>query len=1205
MKKLKKQNSVWSKMAGGARRAAAAVKKLGKNIRKVTNRGKGIGSLGDAIKGVTGKFALANIAASAVVGAFQAVSDSIGYVAQRAKDLAGVRKALQGFVSDQGQVEAIMDSTKATSMKYGVSVQSLEKAWARLGPAAQATGMNLAETNTVITAATARMARMGLNSEQAGRYMETLAQVMGKGKLQGEELNQQFAELDGALRAQLAAYFKSTKGIEDLSSAIQRGEIKAGDFAKALVSISKGDMESLAINLKNLQSEIDNLDPNQVQAVFSNLMDFAGQDMAAFFGPFIKELSKAGVAIAGFFAAFKTNYPELWAQSQKIWKGLGQFIGFVTKGLILLTHAVLKFQEGFVNMVKDFVAAAKKIPILGDVLGIVENASAAFGNALQEMGKDADAAIDSITKVDEVSKQNSIKKLAGEVDDFGTSADGAATKADKLKAAISKYQALKDKNEAFFTKESRRIKQVIKDLDKLKKDTNRMYDDRLKAAKRAQDAELKAMDKAKEGIEEQKKMSEELYDAQIEGIERANDAQQRKTENAISSLQKEKDQANRRYDAEIAQIEAAAQRAAAYHAQKLRELDKERAAAERAAEARLRKLDRAEAAAKRRSDKKIRGIEEEMGLRQTALDNELNAIQTAHEASMAAMEEQKNAYVGELQRRKAAIERIGQAELDSIQKTRDAAKRKHDDALRALDMQRDKISEMEAQQIGALEALTPAEQRLAEIRRERLQDTARDVNLSEEERLTARAALDDMDRQAAIQEVQRQAKEEQARLDEEQLSREEQHQSFLEQLAAAEKERSDTMKEQLDLIEGQINVAEQAYAAESAAAQELLAMKLAAAEQSGQAAITALEAELQKAQEVADRIDDRYEARRGRIEDELAKKMAAYDKEQEKIQETADQEQASHDQQIENIEDEKEANEQMIDDKVTKLEEEQKARDDLKNSIVQALNDEKKAQSGIYDQALKSLKDKRDAYKETTDAAIEGIKDEKEAFNRSVDDMKTAEQDRYDLLKQLHDDTKKRLDKLIDAEKELASGADTAAISINNQATSVNNLATSYNNLATSLSNVNRASAGAGGGSGTGGNALPTNFAGGPMKGGSRSHVNELGQEAFLSASGKLSLINAKPWEVWKAPADGTVIPAHLTSQLDIPRGGINLNQKAPAAAMQAPSSSRGLERALRTIQSAMGGNTTNNVTIQAANTTQAASDMLVSLNRIRHRRNT
>jgi hypothetical protein len=66
-------------------------------------------------------------------------------------------------------------------------------------------------------------------------------------------------------------------------------------------------------------------------------------------------------------------------------------------------------------------------------------------------------------------------------------------------------------------------------------------------------------------------------------------------------------------------------------------------------------------------------------------------------------------------------------------------------------------------------------------------------------------------------------------------------------------------------------------------------------------------------------------------------------------------------------------------------------------------------------------------------------------------------------------------------------------------------------------------------------------WSGGPVEAGEAYKVNELGQEALLS-HGRLSLINAPANSTWRAPADGTVIPAGITARLQeqgmIPGGG-------------------------------------------------------------------
>jgi tape measure domain-containing protein len=66
----------------------------------------------------------------------------------------------------------------------------------------------------------------------------------------------------------------------------------------------------------------------------------------------------------------------------------------------------------------------------------------------------------------------------------------------------------------------------------------------------------------------------------------------------------------------------------------------------------------------------------------------------------------------------------------------------------------------------------------------------------------------------------------------------------------------------------------------------------------------------------------------------------------------------------------------------------------------------------------------------------------------------------------------------------------------------------------------------------------PGRFAGGPVDAGQTYRINDgpsgmsLGQEAFLSASGALSLINRPANSLWTAPSKGTIIPANVTSRL-------------------------------------------------------------------------
>ena len=128
---------------------------------------------------------------------------------------------------------------------------------------------------------------------------------------------------------------------------------------------------------------------------------------------------------------------------------------------------------------------------------------------------------------------------------------------------------------------------------------------------------------------------------------------------------------------------------------------------------------------------------------------------------------------------------------------------------------------------------------------------------------------------------------------------------------------------------------------------------------------------------------------------------------------------------------------------------------------------------------------------------------------------------------------------------------------------------------------------------------------GGPVAGGSTYTVNELGREAFLSASGRLSMINAPSFGDWKAPSSGTVIPAHLTQQLNVPTGGVNLNSAAASNASRAGSggSMGAMVSALKGAISGGGDTFNQSVTVQAANPVQAANNMMVELTKLKRLR--
>jgi hypothetical protein len=123
----------------------------------------------------------------------------------------------------------------------------------------------------------------------------------------------------------------------------------------------------------------------------------------------------------------------------------------------------------------------------------------------------------------------------------------------------------------------------------------------------------------------------------------------------------------------------------------------------------------------------------------------------------------------------------------------------------------------------------------------------------------------------------------------------------------------------------------------------------------------------------------------------------------------------------------------------------------------------------------------------------------------------------------------------------------------------------------------------------------PARAAGGPVSGGSAYTVNELGKEAFLSASGRLSMINTPSWGSWRAPSSGVVIPAHLTSQLSIPSGGVNLNRGAGANTRRFSKSASPLASVMAALQRPGGGMTSD----QASNISATQAQQAVAIGKL------
>jgi len=576
-----------------------------------------------------------------------------------------------------------------------------------------------------------------------------------------------------------------------------------------------------------------------------------------------------------------------------------------------------------------------------------------------------------------------------------------------------------------------------------------------------------AMEKGAEAVEDVSKRLKDANSAFDSAKEVFNSAVGA-MEEAFSNLQ---NQLKEGLDVEISGIEEAIsdlkrveQAQAKAYAQEKRDRSQANQAASRAAAARIRNVQRSGAAAAK------------------AAQNELDEFKKANE-----------------QIEKEARKRFDAAK-EGYEKTQRAQEKSHQRAMKSLDaeialIQRraDAATASYDGQIEALRELTPAEQKLAQLEKQRLQDAAKGTG---EEALKARASLERMERERQIAQIEKDREIQLAAIEAEREAAEQRKREAEEEYQTKREER------ELSFAEGQKQreLAMEAMKEEHAAAEE----------------------------ERADAIDAKKEATAAKVqqlEDQERARKEAFAA-QEFLREEKRRKQ-------------KEATAEKIKQKEAEIEEKKK---------------EFKAAEEQREEAFTAKrKDLEREYREAIGETSEYI----------IDEGDTA-------WTTYANDAIKQLARVEEAAKRAAAAA-----------------------AAADDSNVVRQS------------ALASNFAGGPIDAGRLTHINELGQEAFLGESGKLSLINKAPGAVWRAPEAGTIIPASITKGLAIPPKGAvvaQANRTVTNASAAHGTTERNLMRLMGAINSS-NDRIVNNVSVEAPNTVQAASDLMVELTKLKRRR--
>lgn len=228
------------------------------------------------------------------------------------------------------------------SKKYGANVNDLSTAYAKFTASAKLAGMPLSIQKSLFESVSRATAAFALSSEDTNSVFLALSQMMGKGKVQAQELRLQMGEkLPVALQAMAKAAGVSVGKLDDM---MQKGELLSGkvlpNFGKALneliPNVDTDHLETSVNRWQNAKTEL--LKSTPVSDAYKLFIDsmteavsgltsalnstgmqnfFAGFKSAVTnFVSFVKENGKslvvdivalfAGIKISGFVESFKT-----------------------------------------------------------------------------------------------------------------------------------------------------------------------------------------------------------------------------------------------------------------------------------------------------------------------------------------------------------------------------------------------------------------------------------------------------------------------------------------------------------------------------------------------------------------------------------------------------------------------------------------------------------------------------------------------------------------------------------------------------------------------------------------------------------------------------------------------------------------------------------------------------------------------------------
>lgn len=480
--------------------------------------------------------------AGAAVQAFQAIDAAIQPLIQREKQIQGLKLALSAFVTDQSNVSAVLASAKGIALQYGGSLTQIERAYKRIAPAILASGGSLSDVEAVIESLTAKTTQLGLNTEQSGRYIEAFAQVMGKGKLQSEELNQQFSELDGALRSQVAMYLETRYGITDLNEAMKNGEVTADLFREAFIDAASSAREELSGALDEVLGRLDKLNIQQIENIRNTLNTISLESLNQTFSVFGESMQAIQTAFSKFFSTITTNLPGIKQLFTEIFNGLGIAFEFIVVGFLNGITLILKVLDLVIQgffLLRDALESIPGASVLLGPLNTLGNLANTLGTTFKQAFREGSDAIMGLGSSVDITKGNfeqlqiSVAELDtkfqnGEITqkEYKKSLESLYQKATEgSKSLLQAYQTEQEAIEELKSKINERFKQEQEFIQAQIEEKKEALSQEKEDLKGVLDTLKESYDQRKQLIDDEKQAVKNRYDAELDLINAQTPAQ--------------------------------------------------------------------------------------------------------------------------------------------------------------------------------------------------------------------------------------------------------------------------------------------------------------------------------------------------------------------------------------------------------------------------------------------------------------------------------------------------------------------------------------------------------------------------------------------------------------------------------------------------------------------------------------------------------